>query len=681
MNQDLTAKLLERLEGYCGLNGLESLPSAQLRLLAQNAVKSGGMPPEAVETRLPRGYKEHAEGFFQVINDTLQSAGLSADGDGPRAAQAVEPASAPARPSHPDPTPTATQPDGTDGNRVETGFLPTHGSPELPKFIESVRTVVHSTAARPTLGMVDTGFHLSWEPVDAPHVLYRVTRSAGPVDFPEYSHYTAVTSATSLLDDSLPRWPRVHYQVWAHSSGTAGQETFAQPVLVAGRSIVIPPQGVSIVADQGRVLGTWRDIGARNGRVQVYRKPQHGVPGLPTDPQFRVNTDSDNVAGFVDSDVDGGQRYIYSVAVELLDDQGVGDVSPFVERLVDVPHKIEPVRDLDVEVRRDDKGQIVFDVVWTPPGAGEVEIFVNREQPEAGIEVSAQPAAKFDQFKLGDRLPYPVTDRMGDRVRIRNIPWYDGWSRVHFTAVTFLDEKIYASQTVTQVATQVAITEAKLHQRVSHQVITLTWPASGDSEDYTFERVQVFRMTSDGQAQAAMQGAELGSISAEAYANEGGLTVQLGSRPCRLALVPISMQKGQQVQGQPYELSYPGLRQVEYQVKRAPALFGKTRKLSIKLRSPEPQTGLPPLVVIYHADRLPLDAADGERCQVTVKDDPESIPKACIEATEVGSTWTEATWEVTVPATGFVRVMADIAAVRLNRYAVIDPSISQLRVG
>ncbi|AQP45446.1 hypothetical protein [Tessaracoccus flavus] len=682
MTQELAGQILSELERYCDQNDLDGMQPAQLKLMAMDAVKNNGLPTEAVAARIPRTYTDHALPLSMIINSALartgtaESAASSSSSAGSAPPQSSNKPSTATRQEHSIPV---ALPDASEDRQ----FFPTHGS-ALPKFVSSDRTVRHEAREELSLEMMDSGFLLRWDALSAPHVIYRVTRSEGRVDFPEYSSYTAITTDASLVDVTLPDWPRLHYQVWAHGSNSTEEAPLTQPVLLAESSVVVPPQDVSIAPDQGRVVGTWRDIGVRHGRVQVYRKPLHGAPGLPTDPQFRVNSGSDNVAGFVDSDVESGKQYIYSVGVELLND-GVGEISPFIERVVEVPHKIEPVRDLEVQERRDERGGIVLDILWTPPGAGRVDIYVTNDQPEAGIDTQAYPASTLQEFKLGERLNYPVTDRVGDKVRIRDIPWYEGWSRVHFTALTSLGDRIHPSRTVTKVATQVAITEAKLHQRVRHQVVTLTWPTNTEKDggEYTFEKVQVFRYPLGIDAEAAIQGQHLASISADHYNREGGLVVVLGSQPCNVALVPVSMQQGQQVQGRPYVLTYPGLKVVHYQIKGAKSMvaFGKTRKLSLKLRSPQHLGTLPPLVLVHNPERLPLDALDGQRVQVGVKDDAEAVAMPSIRASEVGEGWTETTWEATVPATGYVRLMADIGLDELNQFAVIDPAVVQLRLG
>lgn len=675
-NLGLVDDLLTEMVRFARHRDLDRLQTHMLRLIAIDAVNMGGMSVATLQQRLPKVYHLHAGDLVDVMNSVLSRSGVV------RPVQ-EHPSNPPVQETSPQTSQQTSQPEASGPSTPSATFEPTHlGS--SAGFVETDREARFEAAEAVKAKLLGGGLLLAWEPPDDGSWIYRVTRSRSRAQFPEYSDATAVTQEPTLVDGVLPEWPVLHYQVWGHTGSDPHRARQSQPRLVAETRIVVPPQEVTIEADQGRVVGTWRELSADQGRVHVFRKPLHGQAGRPTDPQFRINQDSANVAGFVDSGVEGGKDYIYTVGTEFVSDDGVGDMSPFIERIVRVPHQIEAVTDLDVHERRVESGAIVLDIEWTPPSAGRVEIYVSKEQPEVGIHNEDHPAGVLPSLKLGEKLNYPVTDRIGTKVRITDVPWYDGWSRVHFTALTRLEERIFPSPTITKVASQVRITEAKLHQRLHHQVITLTWPAAGSSageRSYSFENVQVFQFSPGMDVDTAMRGRQLANISSDQYVRDGGLTVRLGAKPCEVALVPISKQEGSDVQGQPLVLHYPGLRRLEYQVNRSVKAnpWAKTITVGIKLRAPEPLSNVPTLTLVFNSDHLPIQVDDGDKVPVSVKDDAEAAVAGYLLAAEVTPTWTETTWVAKVPVNGYIRLFADLSLSELSTFAIMDPPVTSLR--
>lgn len=691
-----TEAIFDALQKYRDDHNLDKLQPAHLRLMARDAVSQGGLAESTIGNRLPRIYKDHALGMSMAINarlagETPAPTGGAAPSAGEQTQQKAQGSTTPQWAPQDNSSTRRSSPDleqmSAPNSRSTAGaaFEPTYEAVR-EGFVKTDRSREHEAAQHLSVDLMGAGFLLKWNAVEGADVLYRVTRSGSRVELPEWSEDTAIGTSTQLIDETAPDWPSIHYQVWAHVGGPDAAPRHMQPSLLAEAAVVVPPQDVLIKADQGRVFGTWRGS-SHAGRVHVYRKPLAGSSGAPTDPQFRIQADRANLEGFVDTDVKGGKRYLYSVALEVMDD-GVGEMSPFVEHVVDVPMRVEPVQDFEVIERANELGQVVLDLQWTPPaGASRVEIYISDTPPEDGLNHEPQSLEVFPQLGLGERLNYPVRDWVGDKKQIPDVLWQDGWSRMHFTAVSTLGDMVFPSKTITKVASAIKITEAALHQRVSHQVITLTWPqeavGDGGGDSYAFQSVNLFRLRPGADVGGAIGGQVFDTIAATAYRQNGGMRVDLGASPCDIALVPVSLQGGVQFMGRPFVLQYQGLTTLQYKVAQ-PAVknpFAKTVKIAVRLRAPEKMTDTPALVLVHNAHRLPLDPKDGREMSVAVKGDQEAVLNRFMEPDEVGVDWTETAWVSEVPASGFVRLFANLGSAQLAKFAVIDPPVKNLRTG
>lgn len=684
MTQEMTDAVQGDLQRYRDENSLLNLPNALMKLLAQDASKNGGISPEDLRKRLPSRYHDHALAMSVLVNSRISSGAVAPTPGHPPQGQPTG-----AQPSSEGTAPAATPP--SEPSAPASEGEPVFEASQAITFVATHRQTEFRPLEPLRISMFGEGFLLEWTPVEGDDVLYRVTRSVARQEVPEWGQVSVVTRSTTQTDNRLPLDPKAHYQVWAYVASNGRPAAMSQPILAAEASVVIPPQDVVIQAQDGRVVGQWRMV-PDGCRVHIYRKPTH-VPGPVLEPQFRVDPQPGSAysGGFVDDGVVGGQEYIYGVALEVVEN-GVGELSPSVDQRLEARMRIQPVRDLHVgRPRTNEHGKTVVDVEWTPlGGTSAVRIFVSKQEPPIGLDQESFDESALPRLGLGDALPYPV-NRIGDKAQILDALWEEGWTRMHFTAVTFLDGKIQPSRTVTVTSSQVSITEARIHQRVTGQVITLTWPQpkvgeSGRDETYTFENVQVFKVPPGTEVEAAIQGHPLTTISASDYRDDGGLRVSLGAQPCRLALVPVSKQRGENHQGKPFLLDYVGLRQFGYRISRSglgsiAGAFTKSVKVSVQLRAVELTRDCPAFVMVRNEERLPLDLNDGELCTFTVKDDSDGASSRHMQPEELSPNWSETVWVSEVPVKGYLRVFANVTTRDLPRVAVMDAPIKQLRMG
>ena len=164
-------------------------------------------------------------------------------------------------------------------------------------------------------------------------VIYRVvSEEDDPPYSPDRAHLVAGSTATSATDERPPGAAVRHYQVWVNTGPTHGQALAAQPVKYAEAVLVSPVRDFLIREDNGQVIGQW-NVPSAVSDVFIYRIPaeEAGREGL----QHRILTGSDNRGGFVDTEAQRGQRYIYRVRCAVTVD-GVMRLSEATEATVAV---------------------------------------------------------------------------------------------------------------------------------------------------------------------------------------------------------------------------------------------------------------------------------------------------------------------------------------------------------
>ncbi len=228
-----------------------------------------------------------------------------------------------------------------------------------------------------------------------------------------------------------------HYQVWVNAGASRTQALAAQPRLHAAGLVVAAVRGMAVQEDSGRVIGQWTVFpGVRAVHVERVPIEESSLGG----PHYRILAGDENISGFVDSDAEGGRRYVYRARCEVLVD-GVGRLSEAVEADVTVTAVLAPVDDLSLTVHENRTGHRRSDVDAAAGRAG----FVFRTPSAPRAEVAEIPHAAVEQAGLhGEmQLPHPVSEWLDDRGHPRavmaGVPWPRDWSRAYFTPVTVID--------------------------------------------------------------------------------------------------------------------------------------------------------------------------------------------------------------------------------------------------
>lgn len=620
---------------------------------------------DVVLTELPSGFPTDAA---DELTGLLQSFHIQATPMGP----------GPSAPESPEPSTSGVGPEeAVDVETWKQRFVPTD-------VVSAATRTAHELQVR----LRGDDLELTWPAAesDQPVLLYRLVSRPGARSFlPEEAALVAVTRDTRHLDRRTPTTQATNFQVWCHAGADAEAAALTQPVLVAESWVIAPPMSVAVQQDGIDVVGHWREL--LEGSVEVFRVPSSEAynPARLTDPEFRIGGERTNHAGFADHAVDpGAYVYVFRVRAEA---DGTVQYSPVVVRSMTVVSPIEPVQDLNIAARKDASGRTVLDLMWTSPGSDRVEIYRSQDEPEAGIDQQVQDPQSLLRLRVGELIPTPITNRLPDgRVVMENTPWPEGWARIYLTPVTVRDDQILPGPTQVLIDRGAPITSAAIHQRVHHQEIVLAWPMRSrepgqepSDDDYIAAAVQVFLMRRGGDAEAAIQGTPHVTVSLTQYKRQGTVDVALPPEGCDVVLVPITHQDGRQIQGKPLTLAYAGLDTLQYRVVSKHIPLMSTRTVAVKLRAPQEMTEVPPLKLVYRADRLPLDYEDGELVALAVKDDETLSKGGHITTARVGTDWTEDVWVGKAPARGYLRLFAVAPAERLAHLAVLDPSLSTLR--
>jgi hypothetical protein len=517
------------------------------------------------------------------------------------------------------------------------------------------------------------GWNLRWSAAEATGVaLYRVVSRDDYAPYaPESADPVTVTDEPRALDPRESTSSVRHYQVWLNTGADVAGATRSQPVLHAAVSVVSQALDVDIRADGGRVIGQWRVFPGVE-RVQVYRIPIERARTAGILPEYRILTEDDNLGGFVDAGVVRGARYVYLVCVEAPVD-GVTRLSSASRVEVAVPAVLTPVTDLAVEAHGEGDGR-VFDLSWTDPPAGRVQIYRTPTAPRAGAGTEARPTSALPQMQLadGDRLSHPIRPESGGRSSMREVPWPDGWTRAYFTPVTVLDGTAHVGTTTS--ATWVPpVGVPRVVERVDRQVLTFAWPTGAASVlAYVAPR---------GASSEAARGGRASEISRTQYQDLGGLafSFQLPATGCSIHIVPVAFAAGEKVEGAAVAVDYAGLLRLRYATSVKRGFMGKPATMMLDIVSSiavEP----PPFVLVHNPDRLPLDVGDGTALEVAL--DGDETMAVTRRPTPARLTPDELSrWRVDVKnVLGYVRLFVDLPPEMLQLVALMDPPVKDLRL-
>jgi hypothetical protein len=580
--------------------------------------------------------------------------------------------------SGPQATPEVPDSDGPGGPSASavgpSGTRPSEpgDDPEYPPFaaMDLTRVLDESGAGSVTPEAAAGGVRLTWTPLTATaaDVIYRVVAGEkAPPPSPERGQLVAISREPHIVDTRGFTQAVRYYRVWANVGQGTAEAARAQPVLVAQGAVVSPVHDWSIIERDRHVIGRWV---APPGFAEVV--VHRHAPGAPFSPGNLLPPDRQGdlqEQGFVDRKGAPGAQYEYDVfvcATVWADGAATRQFSAPITATITIPADPERVTDLHVTDRRVDD-QSVFDVSWTPPSHGQVQLFLTETEPNPGLQQRPLPVDSLATTVLVEhaRIQHPAT-RAGGTMFIDGFPWPKTWYRAYITPVTFAGGLVAVGQSRSFTRME-PVRDAAIRERVDSQVVVFDWPA-GAAEVAAFKTPPGGRWSPDqSQPEAA--------IDRDGYDRLGGLLLDLKGIAVDIHLVPRAWDHAQLTSGTSFRVPYPGIHVLSYDVVQDYVTRRGWRRSRQEPDGPprivlaaQQRQDLPDgvfLTLVHNAHRLPLSPRDGTLL------DTRTIPSLA------GG---QAIHVFNLPATpaGHVRLFAEARAVG-QRIALLDPDPAKLR--
>ncbi|WP_135451361.1 hypothetical protein [Mycobacterium sp. DL99] len=555
------------------------------------------------------------------------------------------------------------------------------GTSETPSPPQAGAADVHAISFRHGESRPDV-VELSWPDYEANGgvVLYRVVSAEDRAPrSSENADLVAATPLSAASDDRPLTGPVRYYQVWVITGTSRADALSTRPVLHAAGVLVAPVGDVSVNEDTGLVIGQWTAPPATRA-VHVYRLPLDEAGDVEDDEaRYRILTDSDNMAGFVDAGAVRGKRYRYRVRCAV-DVDGAVMLSQPVDTDVEVSAVLAAVTDIDVDTAFDGES---FDVSWAAPGA-EVALYLSQTGPSAGGVSTELPENALEQVGLTPdlRLRHRVVDQPqpdgSHRTVMTGVPWPQGWSRACVTPVTILAGRAVLGRTVSAVHTG-TIGDIELVEYCNKQVLTFDWPDGAAG-------VVVTLAPKDHDPRTGLTGRTF-EISLEEYEKYGGLHLT-GALPvggCSLHLAPVTFSGGRRVTGPVASIEYPGRLRLQYAVRIGRDAGGFPTTATVAVRSEYDVPGSPSFVLVNNPQRLPLSAHDGQPVDVAPLNAQGQLadqPSKQLRWTALTASGEGELWAANVSGLhGWIRLFVNISdPIQLRTVALLDPPVETLQL-
>lgn len=531
--------------------------------------------------------------------------------------------------------------------------------------------------------IVEDEVSLAWTPADEPSY-YRLVFSDREWPFsPDSAEELAVTSADSFVSRHPLTAAVRYFQVWRYPGDDIYEARLQQPRLHAQGHLIVGVRGAQIAPDGAQVIARWNALPGTN-RINVSRVLRKDIATGLKDSRSQILSEFTNLTGFVDSDVESGQRYVYQVRTEV-DVDSMTQLSVPETFEVDVPFALEPVLDLSFALH-DGTGHPTFDLEWTPPRGGEVRIYRSDMAPVAGLRKSAIPLRALEHdalLKDEDWINRPVQFGPDGSVMMNGVPWPDGWTRAYFTAVVVHEDEAFVGNTVHGVRVP-PVEDAKVTERVGVKLVHFHWPAGVDV-------VQAFvGQKSDGPPPEGTT--PLVEIDEKTYRDSGGLHIR-GDGNLRYGgavyLIAISFSEGRRVSSIPQTVDIEPLLIIGYDISQRTSIRGKgNAQISVFAHHEDIRQSIP-FVLVHNSERLPLTAQDGTVLPVRPADSDSGTASGQFAPPELvlrGSRnhapqWLvdQNVWDTTVHG-GYLRVFVAVPPAALKSVALLDPSMKALTV-
>lgn len=663
---------------------VRGLKEHHLRRIARDELRLAG----EIAAFLPADVRRYAEDLARVVADASSTGAAAPEEDTNGGAPAASPTDLWWQRTGEHPGPNGA------GAEAPTGPTPSGGPPSgpapraAPPPVEPETTGEHGTAfarfdhaesSREPIGIevsvgTDDAVELRWDPAPGTWVVYRVIASDRVLPFtPDFDDdrndddlYLVQAGRGTVATDTRPfTASQRHVTVWVHSAADRGSALATPPVLHAAASFVAPVVDAEVVEDEGRVVGRWVKLPGTD-HVGVERvRMDRGRHDAGTARQ----TVAAHADGFVDDQVEPGATYRYQIRAEVRGAGGAAERSQARVFVIDITAALDPVSDLVLH----DTGNGFFDVSWTAPRLGTVEVYRTADPPIGGrrgelLKESALDAAGLPPpARLGNARP----PRQDGRSGMAGVAWPAGWSRLYLTPVTAHRGRHRIGTTITDIRTAAPLAP-RILERVDHQVLTVEWPPGAAS-------LHVH------QGDPATGGTLIAECTAEDYRGLGGLRFagRLEPQGCTLFLRAVSWNDKRAVFSETVPVPYPGLYRVLYALEVRSGVLGRdSRTVHVSLAAEMPVSGLE-FALVHDPLALPLAIGDGTQLPVVEEASGRQLWRI---GGQLGPRYTGG-WFARLPAQpGWVRlfvdlpsaVHADIAAGRCPGVAVQDPAPGSL---
>lgn len=531
--------------------------------------------------------------------------------------------------------------------------------------------------------VIDDEVRISWSPAQEPS-FYRLVFSDREWPFsPDSAEELAVTSADSFVSRRPFNAAVRYFQVWRYSGDDIYEARIRQPQLHAQGHFIVGVRGGQITPDGNQIIARWNALPGTN-RVNVNRVLRKDIASGLKDSRSQILSEFTNLTGFVDSDVDTGQRYVYQVRSEV-DVDSMTQLSAPDTFEVDVPFALEPVLDLNFTLH-DGTGHPTFDLEWTPPRGGEVRIYRSDMAPVAGLRKAAVPLRALEhdaKLREEDWINRPVQFGSNGSVIMNGVPWPEGWTRAYFTAVVVHEDEAFVGNTVHGVRVP-PVEDVQVTERVGVKLVHFHWPQGVDV-------VQAFvGQKSDGPPPEGTT--PYAEIDEKTYRDSGGLHIR-GDGNLRYGgvvyLTAISFSEGRRVSSISQSVEIDPLLIIGYDISLRTSIRGKgNAQISVFAHHEEIRQSVP-FVLVHNSERLPLTAQDGTVLPVRPVDADSDASSAQFAPPELllrgardqAPQWLvdQNVWDSKVQG-GYLRVFVAVPPDALKQVALLDPPVKSLTV-
>ncbi|MGP6174659.1 hypothetical protein [Corynebacterium sp. A21] len=388
------------------------------------------------------------------------------------------------------------------------------------------------------------------------------------------------------------------YQVWMYEGFSEAAAVQSEPQLVGEKYFILPVENIELSVAGSVITGQWEPVDNTH-RVAVFAAQDS--ERRTRSPLNEIAKNERNLQGFQFSPQQRGVRYKFVAErfVMIGGHEVSADISE--EFTIDMPAEVVEV---PIEVKQTGSNtDIRFNVAWNTPHSGEVRIYRTEKPPVDGLQDRVVEVDQLESFGL------PIRDHKNFRELGGTsciVDWPEDWYSVFITPVSVVGNQALVGKSHSWVRVG-EVSNAKLHQRVSTQLLTFGWPeeahlvtaimvapGAGDLSNLTPDQLDPTIASS------------AGAITFEDYEDEGGMRVYLSS-PGEVLLYPSRAYAGQQIWGKPQKVSYEGLRTFRYRLSA-----GNQNQIQLAIFSDRETHEHRNFTLCVRPDRLPLEPDDGE---------------------------------------------------------------------